>query len=74
MLVDQESYESMLDLTLSTANAGMGAIFTGVARSAYDEALAYAKERVQGGKPLFEHQLVKHKLFNMFMKVEAALE
>ena len=71
MIVDQESYESMLDLTLATANAGMGAIFTGVARSAFDLALAYSKERIQGGKPLFEHQLIKHKLFNMFMKIEA---
>ncbi len=72
MLVDPESYEAMLDITLSTANAGMGAMFTGVARAAYEEALKYAKERIQGGKPLFEHQMIKHKLFNMFMKIEAA--
>ncbi|MFP4477007.1 MAG: acyl-CoA dehydrogenase family protein [Desulfatibacillaceae bacterium] len=72
MVVDQESYESMLDMTLATANAGMGAMFTGVARAAYEMALEYAKERVQGGKPLFEHQHVKHKLFSMFTKVEAA--
>lgn len=72
MLVDQESYEAMLDITLSTANAAMGAMFTGVARAAYEEALTYAKERVQGGKCLFDHQLIKHKLFNMFTKIEAA--
>ncbi|MCP4692391.1 MAG: acyl-CoA/acyl-ACP dehydrogenase [Desulfobacterales bacterium] len=72
MLVDPESYEAMLDITLSTANAGMGAMFVGVARAAYEEALKYAKERIQGGKPLFEHQMIKHKLFNMFMKIEAA--
>lgn len=72
MLVDQESYEPMLDLTLATANAAMGAIFTGTARAAYEEALNYSRERVQGGKLLFEHQMVKHKLFQMFMKVEAA--
>lgn len=72
MLVDQESYETMLDITLSTANAGMGAMFVGLARAAYDEALAYSKQRIQGGKALFEHQLIKHKLFNMFTKIEAA--
>ncbi|MCB2145951.1 MAG: acyl-CoA/acyl-ACP dehydrogenase [Deltaproteobacteria bacterium] len=72
MLVDPESYESMLDVTLSTANAAMGALFVGVARAAYEEALAYAKQRIQGGKPLFEHQMIKHKLFSMFMKIEAA--
>lgn len=71
MLVDEESYESMLDVTLSTANAGMGAMFVGVARAAYEEALAYSKQRIQGGKPLFEHQMIKHKLFNMFTKIEA---
>ncbi len=72
MLVDEESYDSMLDVTLSTANAGMGALFVGVARAAYEEALAYSKQRVQGGKMLFDHQMIKHKLFNMFMKIEAA--
>ena len=53
MLVDADSYEAMLDVTLSTANAAMGALFVGVARAAYEEALAYAKQRVQGGAPLF---------------------
>jgi alkylation response protein AidB-like acyl-CoA dehydrogenase len=72
LLVDPESYEGMVDITLATANAGMGAIFTGTARAAYDEALSYAKTRVQGGKTLFDHQLIKHKLFNMFMKIEAS--
>ena len=72
MLVDPESYSAMLDITLSTANAAMGAMFTGVARAAYEEALQYAKQRVQGGQPLFEHQLIKHKLFAMFIKIEAA--
>jgi alkylation response protein AidB-like acyl-CoA dehydrogenase len=72
MLVDQESYEAMLDITLSTANAAMGAMFVGVARAAYEEALAYSKERVQGGKPIFGHQNIKQKLFKMFMKIEAA--
>ena len=72
MLVDPESYEAMLDVTLSTANAAMGALFVGVARAAYEEALAYAKQRIQGGKPLFAHQMIKHKLFSMFTKIEAA--
>ncbi|MFH2099315.1 MAG: acyl-CoA dehydrogenase, partial [Pseudomonadota bacterium] len=71
MLVDQEAYEGILDLTLATANASMGAMFTGVARAAYEMALDYSRERIQGGKPLFEHQLIKHKLFSMFTKVEA---
>ncbi len=72
MLIEPDSYEGMLDITLATANAAMGAFFTGLARAAYEEALGYAKSRVQGGKVLFDHQIIKHKLFNMFMKIEAA--
>lgn len=72
MLIDPDSYEAMLDLTLSTANAFIGTVHLGLARAAYEEALEYAKNRIQGGKSLFEHQLIKHKLFNMFTKIEAA--
>jgi alkylation response protein AidB-like acyl-CoA dehydrogenase len=50
----------------------MAAVFTGVARAAYEEALAYTQQRVQGGKPISEHQLVQKRLFDMFSKVEAA--
>jgi len=70
MIVEPDTYEAMLDMTLATANATMGAYFTGVARAAFEEALRYSRERVQGGRPLCEHQLVQKKLFDMFMKVE----
>lgn len=72
MLSQPDTYETMLDATLAIANATMGAIFTGVARAAFEEALNYSKVRVQGGKYLFEHQLVQKKLFDMFQKVETA--
>ncbi|WP_027364568.1 acyl-CoA dehydrogenase family protein [Desulfotruncus alcoholivorax] len=72
MLSQPDTYETMLDATLAIANATMGAIFTGVARAAFEEALAYSKVRVQGGKLLCEHQLVQKKLFDMFQKVETA--
>jgi alkylation response protein AidB-like acyl-CoA dehydrogenase len=48
----------------------MGAFFTGVGQAAYDLALAYSKERVQGGKRLCDHLTVQRKLFDMFSKVE----
>lgn len=72
MFFDQESYEIMTGATLAHANALMGAIFTGVARSAYDLALQHSLERVQGGKLLSQHQLVQKRLFDMFRKVETA--
>jgi alkylation response protein AidB-like acyl-CoA dehydrogenase len=72
MIVQSAGYPFILDNILAGANAGMSALFTGVARAAFEEALAYCKERVQGGKPIAEHQLVQKKLFDMFIKVESA--
>jgi alkylation response protein AidB-like acyl-CoA dehydrogenase len=69
---DPEAYQAMITNQLCTANAWMGSCFTGVAHSAYDEALSYAKERIQGGRPIVEHQNIKLKLFGMFARVEAA--
>ncbi len=72
MLVGPELYPAVIDGILATANAGMANTFTGLARAAFEEALAYARGRVQGGRPISEHQLVQDKLFHMFRKVESA--
>jgi len=72
MLVEPDAYPLAIDAALAGANAFMGAVFTGVARAAFEEALAYAKSRVQGAAPICEHQLVQKKLFDMFIKVESA--
>jgi len=71
MMVGPEAYELVLSRTLTAANASVGAVLTGVARAAYEEALAYSKQRVQGGTPICEHQLVQKQLFEMFTKIEA---
>ena len=42
------------------------------ARAAFELAVEYAKERVQGDVPIFMHQSVKSRLFRMYQKVEAA--
>jgi alkylation response protein AidB-like acyl-CoA dehydrogenase len=42
---------------------GVGMAFTGLAQAALDEAVAYAKDRIQGAVPIFEHKNVKLKLF-----------
>jgi len=70
MLVGMEAYETVLQRTLVLTNAAVGAVFTGVARAAYEEALTYTRSRVQGGKRLCDHQLVQKYLFEMFTKVE----
>jgi len=43
-----------------------------MARVCLDEATAYAKERVTFGKPLTQHQVIRHKLVDMTQKVAAS--
>jgi alkylation response protein AidB-like acyl-CoA dehydrogenase len=71
MLTSADGYEAGVQRTLTFANTAMSVAFTGLARAAYEESLEYAHERIQGGKPICEHQLVQKHLFDMFTKVEA---
>ena len=72
ILVGQEDYQKSVTAIHAMANVVMGAIFTGVARAAFELALAYAHERNAGGVPLIRHQSVAQRLFHMFRKIEAA--
>ena len=59
------------EMSLAKVNGGMGIVFAGLAKAAFDEAFKYARERIQGGKSIFEHQNIKLKLFKMFTMVES---
>lgn len=72
MVVGPEAYEAILEITLSATTALMGALGTGIARAAFEESLSYAKERVQGGKPLIEYTHIRMRLFNMLRRVETS--
>ena len=72
LVVGPDGYEAALAAHLSMTLPMVGTWATGLARAAFEEALAYARERVQGGKPLVEHSNVQDKLFDMFRKVEAS--
>jgi alkylation response protein AidB-like acyl-CoA dehydrogenase len=50
----------------------MAVMFGGLARAALDEAIKYARDRIQGGVPIIEHKNIKLKLFEMFMMTESA--
>jgi len=50
----------------------VGAEGTGLGQGALDLALQYARERVQFGKPIIEHQAVGHMLADMAMDVQTA--
>lgn len=48
------------------------ALNLGIARAAYDAALDYAHLRVQGGRPIIEHQAIATKLAEIVIKLEVA--
>ena len=57
---------------LEQAMAGLCVEVVGTAQKALDIAVAYAKERVQFGKPIGSFQAVKHKCVDMMVQVENA--
>ena len=44
----------------------------GVAQAALEAAIQYAKDRTQFGKPISEHQVIRHKIAHMATELEAA--
>nr|WP_284508141.1 MULTISPECIES: acyl-CoA dehydrogenase family protein [unclassified Caballeronia] len=57
---------------LEGGRIGIAAQALGIARAAFDAARAYAKERVQFGKPIQEHQSVANMLADMQTQINAA--
>jgi butyryl-CoA dehydrogenase len=57
---------------LEGGRIGIAAQSVGMARAAFEAALAYSKERVAFGQPIFEHQAVQFRLADMATQIEAA--
>lgn len=57
---------------LEGGRIGIASQAVGMARAAFEAALAYAKERESFGKPIFEHQAVQFRLTDMATQIEAA--
>ncbi|WP_304657615.1 acyl-CoA dehydrogenase family protein [Caballeronia sp. Lep1P3] len=57
---------------LEGGRIGIAAQALGIARAAFDAARAYAKDRVQFGKPIAEHQSVANMLADMQTQINAA--
>ena len=57
---------------LEGGRIGIAAQSIGMARAAFEAALAYAKEREAFGQPIFEHQAVQFRLADMATQLEAA--
>ena len=57
---------------LEGGRIGIASQSAGMARAAFDAALAYSKQRVTFGKPIFEHQALQFRLADMATEIEAA--
>lgn len=57
---------------LDRGRIGIAAQGLGLAQGAYDAALDYARQRVQFGKPIIEHQAVAFMLADMATRIDAA--
>jgi alkylation response protein AidB-like acyl-CoA dehydrogenase len=62
----------ILQKVLSIATAALCAEMVGGAQRVLDMSVAYAKERVQFGRPIGSFQAIKHKCSEMMLQVESA--
>ncbi len=67
-----DHYPMIHNAIKTVGNLGVGYLALGLLRAAYEEALAYAKERVQFGMPIVRHEAVAFRLFEAFQAIEAA--
>jgi acyl-CoA dehydrogenase len=61
----------MIMTNFNAERVSIAAMALGMAECCYDEALAWARDRRTFGKALIEHQVVRHKLVDMKMRVES---
>ncbi|MEN9904361.1 MAG: hypothetical protein RLZZ555_926 [Pseudomonadota bacterium] len=66
-----EGYRIALS-NLEAGRIGIAAQAVGMARAAYEAAVAYAKDRVTFGQPIIEHQAVNFRLADMATQLDAA--
>ncbi len=72
LLPPSPMYQTTLETIVTMGNTGVGNLAAGIMRAAYEDALAYAKERIQGKQPIIEHQIIQMKMMEAFYTMDAA--
>ncbi|MEM7661186.1 MAG: acyl-CoA dehydrogenase family protein [Pseudomonadota bacterium] len=65
-------WELLAGRALDVEKIEITSVAYGIARAAVDEAWRYAQDRVQFGKPISQHQVIRHKLVTARTKLQAA--
>ena len=71
LLGEKHGIDHVQKVTAGRGNIEVAAHTLAIARAAFDAALAYAKERVQGGVPIIQHQVISTMIADMFMELKA---
>lgn len=58
--------------SLDNGRIGIASLSVGIAQAAFEEATAYAKDRIAFGKPIAEQQAIQFKLADMATEIEAS--
>ncbi len=72
LIGEENSGFGLLSRNFNDERLGLAASSIAFARLAYEHALEWSRMRVTFGKPLFEHQVIRHKLVDMFQRVTAS--
>ena len=72
LLVDEGQGLKIALSGLEGGRIGIASQSVGMARAAFEAALAYSKERQAFGQPIFDHQALQFKLADMATQIEAA--
>jgi acyl-CoA dehydrogenase len=67
----QEGWRHLLD-TLNNERILVAGYALGIGRSAFDDAVSYAKERDAFGRPISQFQAIQHYLSDMYVRLELA--
>ncbi len=68
---EHEGFANALKI-LDDGRIGIGSMAVGIAQGAFEEAVKYAKERIQFSKPIAEHQAIRFMLADMATRIDAA--